>query len=327
MYNNWGYSNYSNPYSAQAVAQPVVFAQTSPTGVVQNVSVQPTSYDYSQPLDTQSAPPAEDVAQPAVAKFDQGRASFSQGDYATALQLTDEALKTMPNDAALHEFRGLIYFAIGKYDLAAGPLYAVLSVGPGWDWTTLSGLYSNVEVYTGQLRKLEAFVKANPKSVDATFVLAYHYLTQGNNDAGADMLKKVVALAPDDKLSAQLLRQFSPASATAEAPAAATPPTPGEAAPALTNASVSGTWSARPSTTTDISLKLGDDSSFTWTVNANGKSQQLAGTWSIANNVLTMTPTGTAGPLAGTVTLQNDGRWNFRVIGSGQEDPGLTFSK
>ena len=43
-------------------------------------------------------------------------------------------------------------FAVGKYDLAAGPLYAVLSVGPGWDWTTMAGLYPDIDVYTAQLR-------------------------------------------------------------------------------------------------------------------------------------------------------------------------------
>jgi hypothetical protein len=33
----------------------------------------------------------------------------------------------------------------------------VLSVGPGWDWTTLIGLYPSIDVYTTQLRALEDF--------------------------------------------------------------------------------------------------------------------------------------------------------------------------
>jgi hypothetical protein len=37
----------------------------------------------------------------------------------------------MANDTSLHEFLALVYFAQGKYDKAAEPLYAVLSVGPG----------------------------------------------------------------------------------------------------------------------------------------------------------------------------------------------------
>ena len=162
---NWGYSSYTNPYY-YAAAEPIVYQQTLATGEDQTVSVQPTNYDYSQPLDPQSPPPAENVANPAIARFDEARAAFGTGDYATALKLNDEALKSLPNDATLHEFRAPIFFAIGKYDLAAGPLYAVLSVGPGWDWTTLSSLYPDIEVYTAQLRKLEAFVKANPRSAD-----------------------------------------------------------------------------------------------------------------------------------------------------------------
>ena len=39
-------------------------------------------------------------------------------------------------------------FALGQYDEAAVPMYTVLSNGPGWDWTTLAGLYPSVDVYT-----------------------------------------------------------------------------------------------------------------------------------------------------------------------------------
>ena len=47
----------------------------------------------------------------------------------------------MPNDPTLHEFRALVLFAQGQYDAAAATLYPVLNAGPGWDWTTLVGLY------------------------------------------------------------------------------------------------------------------------------------------------------------------------------------------
>ena len=218
---NWGYASYANPYyAAEAVAQPIVIEQTVAGGEPQTVTVPAYTYDYSQPIDTQSAPPPEEVANPAVAKFDSARAAFGTGDYAGALQLTDEALKVLPNDATLHEFRALVLFAVGKYDLAAGPLYAVLSVGPGWDWTTMVGLYPNIDVYTSQLRKLEAFVSANPTSTAGRFVLAYHYLTQGHTEAAVSQLKQVVALAPQDTLSAQLVKQFSPPAAAPDTPAA-----------------------------------------------------------------------------------------------------------
>ena len=254
---NWGYASYANPYYAEAaVAQPIVIEQTVVGGEPQTVTVPAYTYDYSQPIDTQSAPPPADVADPAVAKFDSARAAFGNGDYAGALQLTDEALKVLPNDATLHEFRALVLFAVGKYDLAAGPLYAVLSVGPGWDWTTMVGLYPNVDVYTGQLRKLEAFVTANPSSTAGRFVLAYHYMTQGHNDAAVGQFKQVVALSPQDTLSAQLVKQSIAAAERNRDPGARRSGTGQPRPPSR------GIWPGpgrptRPDTT--IALRLGDD--------------------------------------------------------------------
>ncbi|MBI3196355.1 MAG: hypothetical protein HYZ40_02360, partial [Rhodospirillales bacterium] len=43
------------------------------------------------------------------------RAAFYDGDSAKALKLLDTALKTMPNDTAVHEFRGLVLFSLKKY--------------------------------------------------------------------------------------------------------------------------------------------------------------------------------------------------------------------
>jgi cytochrome c-type biogenesis protein CcmH/NrfG len=124
----------------------------------------------------------------------------------------------MPNDVSLHEFLALDLFAQGKYEQAAAPLYAVLSVGPGWNWTTLSGNYSDISVYSQQLRGLEAFVRANPKSAKAQFVLAYQYISQGQGEAAIRPLQNVVALQPNDKLSAQLIEMLQPPKTAAAAP-------------------------------------------------------------------------------------------------------------
>ena len=97
-------------------------------------------------------------------------------------------------------------------------MYAVLSVGPGWDWTTLVGLYPSVDVYTTQLRALEAYCRSN-KSAQAWFVLAYHYLTQGFTDAAVTALKKVVQISPNDTLSAKLLKQLDAPKPAADVPA------------------------------------------------------------------------------------------------------------
>ena len=313
---NWGYASYANPYYAQGVvAQPIVIEQTVAGGEPQTVTVPGYSYDYGQPIDTQSTPPPQEVADPAIAKFDSARADFGNGDYAGALRLTDEALKVLPNDATLHEFRALVLFAVGKYELAAGPLYAVLSVGPGWDWTTMVGLYPDVEVYTGQLRKLEAFVNANPASTAARFVLGYHYLTQGNTDTAVVQFKAVVALAPEDTLSAQLIKQFSPPAAAPETTTA-----PNAAPPVTTPAkqgNLTGNWTARPAPDTTIDLRIGDDSTFTWGVTAKGKPRQLAGKWSLAGDMLTLADQGQGGAMVGRITWQAGDKWTFRVWGRG----------
>ena len=71
---NWGYASYANPYYAAApVAEPIVIQQTVIGGEPQTVSVPALAYDYSQPIDTQAAPPPAEVADPAMAKFDAAR--------------------------------------------------------------------------------------------------------------------------------------------------------------------------------------------------------------------------------------------------------------
>ncbi len=122
---------------------------------------------------------------------------------------------------------------LGRYDEAAATLYAVLSVGPGWDWTTLISLYPGVDVYTTQLRALEDYCDTHSDAATARFVLAYHYLTEGHTDAAVSVLKQVVALKPNDTLSAKLLRQLAPPKETpSTATAAALRPCPGRHEPA-----------------------------------------------------------------------------------------------
>ena len=201
---NWGYSRYYNPYYGYGGYGLGAFGYPGLTTII----VQPAVYDYSQPLSTQAAPPEPAAVDKVGTSFDTARDAFKAGDYLKALKLTDEAIRQMPNDAALHEFRGLVLFALYRYEDAAAPLYAVLSVRPGWDWKTLVGLYPSVSVYTEQLRALETYCRLNPRSASARFVLAYLYLTQGNTDAAVDQLKRVVALQPKDTVAARLLEQL-----------------------------------------------------------------------------------------------------------------------
>ena len=135
----------------------------------------------------------------------------------------DAAISRMPTDSVLHEFRGLVLFALQDYKQAAGVVHSLLAVGPGWDWTTMSGLYADPDTYTQQLRALEQYVLANPNAADSHFLLAYHYTTIGHSAAAANQLQQTVKLMPSDRLSGELLKmiQGPPQQDTA------TPPTPG----------------------------------------------------------------------------------------------------
>lgn len=319
---NWGYASYANPYygaTAPVIVQPVAGTDAQPAPVAQPV------YDYSQPIDAQAPPPEASVTEPALATFDSARESFKAGNYAEALRLTEQALSKLPNDATLHEFRALCLFALQQYEQAAAPLYAVLSVGPGWDWTTLASLYPSVNVYTEQLRALEDFTKANPNSAGGHFVQGYHYLTQGHVSEAVDQFKKVVALAPADTLSAQLVKQFSGTAVGAAAPQEAPPSSP--APVTVAPGSVAGNWKANPNKNTSIDLKIAEDGPFTWKVTSNGKTQEIKGDWSLTGDVLTLAQQNQGGVLVGNVSWEQANQFVFRVVGAGATDAGLTFTR
>ena len=280
---DWGYSGYSNPYNSGGGGD-----NSGGGGSQQgDQSQQGSGYDYSQPISTTAPPPESSATDQATTNFDQARGAFKGGDYASALTLVNQALTQMPNDATLHEFLALVLFAQGNYDQAAVPLYAVLSVGPGWDWTTLSGMYPDVETYTTQVRALESALEANPDSAPPHFVLAYHYITQGHDEAAVVQLKDVVELKPDDKLSAQLLAQY-------QSPGDTSPPAaPAASASTVPAGKLPGTWTASPAANSTITLAIQDDDSFTWTVADAGKPPAtIAGDSALANGVLTLTGKG-----------------------------------
>ncbi len=303
----WGYWNYYNPYYV-ADAAPVV--------------------DYSQPLLMAGGAPPEQTAQDqAMQIFQQARDRFQAGDYPGALTLVDQALAQMPSDPVMNEFRALTLFAEGDYHQAAATLYAVLSVGPGWDWTTLSSMYADTDVYTQQLRALENFIKQRPNSADARFVLAYQYLTCGYTDQAATQLRDVVRLNPKDQLSAQLLTSIS-APATPATPDQAPPPdqTPATPPPPVAAANLAGNWTSTRPDGGKIALDLTADGKYKWAYTAGGQTHDFAGTYDVADGLLILkqdnNPT-----MVGQVTPEGDGGFNFKMAGGSPNDPGLTFRR
>ena len=326
MLYNWGYSNYYNPY----------YGGNGAYGGNTAVVPQSIVYNYSQPINPQSPPPEETVVSQSMTTFDSAREAFKAGDYARALDLADQALKTTPNDAALHEFRALCLFALKRYDEAAAVLYAVLSVGPGWDWTTLIGLYGDPESYTKQLRALESDCSEHPQSASPRFVLAYHYLTAGHADAAVRQLKIVTSLQPKDQLAAQLVQQIQKTDQSAAgtdlaqggqaAPATTTTPSATNT-PAGVTGKLEGSWTAQPSPDTIITVTFQDKGRFVWKVSRQGKDQQFEGNSSFENGILTLVQDQNNNAMVGNVNWKDENHFTFKVVGAGPTDPGLSFTK
>jgi tetratricopeptide (TPR) repeat protein len=220
---------YSNPYyeappESTVVNQYIDYSEPIATPVITVVESAPAELPViingtdtdTQPADQSGEaspapqPPDDQKVKEQLAKdlLADATDQFKKGDYAAAQKTVEKALEQLPSDAALHEFRALTLFAQKKYKEAAAAVYAVLAVGPGWNWDTLKSLYPDADTYTKQLRALEDYQKQNPKSADASFLLAYHYLTLGSVDAAIKQLQHCVELQPKDQVSAQLIKML-----------------------------------------------------------------------------------------------------------------------
>jgi len=342
MASNWLYSGYTNPYNATLVA-----AQPAQTTVV---------YDYSQPINVTAEAPNPATESSTEQVFSAARDAFKAGDFQRALDLTDQVLKDTPNVPVVHEFRALCLFALKRYDEAAAVDYAVLSAGPGWNWSTLVGLYPDVDTYTNQLRAIEASVRANPNSPATQFLLGYHYLVEGHPDAAASQFEKVTQLQPSDQLSASFVKALkkvseqpavqpaqvkvavagqpagaaaapaqpaAPGAAPAQ-PAAEQPPQPEPPPPPP--ASLVGTWKAQPAADLSIALTLQADGQFAWEVDSKGQKQTLTGQAGYKDSTLALLQED-GPPLVGKITEEEGGtRFVFTPTG-GQKAPGITFTK
>lgn len=303
----FGCSDYSNPYYAESMPEV-----------------------YSEPILTIPAEPAQEPARAAetalpprvtpeaVSKFDQARAAFLEGKYDEALKLTDAAVAQMPHDAVLHEFRSLVLFALQRYSESAAAIHAVLDVGPGWDWETLSSLYPSIEVYTNQLRALEAAREKNPKAADLSFLMGYHYLSCGHQEPALTMFKWAAKLQPKDTVAAALVATLSPRDAKSTEPSATEAPKP------VPPDNVVGNWTASGAGSASYSMNLKKDGTFTWAFNRGSRKQDAKGVYAMEGNVLAMEPD-TGGVLLAELTVKGQDSLNFKMIGGAKDDAAWNF--
>ena len=262
------------------------------------------------------------AADDSLAAFNKARQEFYAGNYDAALASTDAAIKEMPNDAVIHEFRALTLFALGKYQDAAATLYAVLGVGPGWDWTTMSGLYPNVATYTTQLRRLETYRREHPQNAAACLVVAYHYLTAGHEAAAAKQLSELLKLTPQDPLAAQLLQDVDPDADVPNPPKQIQPPKPKYA---IAKADLNGSWSARRGDR-GFAMTLEQDGTFSWEYIQGGEAQKVTGVWDVDQNGILAMEMNDEGAMLAQVLL-NNGQLDFYMLGDTQGVAPLKFVK
>ena len=342
---SWAYQRtYANPYFVPSTT--VVYNYTAPIVIDSRPLAEPAESD----------PAADDAqrAQQALQHFDEGMEAFRQGQFETALSRFDLAVVDLPGDPVLHEMRALTHFALGDFRQSAAVLNALLATTAGMDWTTMSGLYGDLELYTEQLRRLELHVRSAPDDAAPRFVLAYHYLVTGYQDDAVDLLREVVRLQPDDLTAQQMLAALTAAgddangdanvrseadsdrAAVARPPVA--PPLPtadsrsptGQSTDSTETIDLVGDWLA----TTDqvsISLSITFESTFVWrTVPRPGDTTadpspqpaadpvELTGEV-IAGGDLLVLQTENQGAMVGKVRTEGPDRFRFLVGGQPQD--------
>ncbi len=317
-----GYQTYYNPYRAEPV-----------------VTTTGTRITYSQPITVIAAQtaPAEEEA-PKVTEISESYIAssqqfFKQREYLTALDHANKAVAAAPGDGALHEYRALVLFALGKYSEAAGVLNPVLAGGPGWDWSTMNALYDSQETYMQQLKNLQDYSRAKPDAADARFLLGYHYMVCGHLEDASAEFEAAARLQPADSVSAQL-RDLTKASAEKDeakdeaAPAddateAAPPPPPPAPVPLE---KLTGTWVADKGGQGTITLAFLDDGKFLWTYQKDDTHNEFGGDFSMNDDGLLVLD-GEESQLVANVAQPQDNELKFVLAGGPPGDPGLLFVK
>jgi tetratricopeptide (TPR) repeat protein len=304
-----GYHSYRNPYPAPRVEN--------------------TYITYAQPVSVAAAanPPGENSsAELAEAKsdeaLDRSRSSFKQGDYLSASKSVDEAIAHTPGDVTLHEYRSLVFFALGKYADAAGVLNPVLASGPGWSWETMIEFYNSSETYGEQLRRLESFVSNAPDKADARFLLGYHYMVCGHMEKSYEQFAKATELQPADSISRQL-RDLTKSSIPDGGESEIEPPVRPEPVPLD---QLAGTWVSDRGQDGKVTFIMTEAGDYTWTFMNGESSSELKGTYGLNDKgLLVLTSEDTQ--MVSIIELKEGSKLHFTLVGAPDGDPGLDFAR
>jgi len=354
-------------------------------------------YDYGVPIQQGPQGQSENQSPQDDPHFAAARAAFYAGNYQEALREITQAIADMPTSDDVHEFHGLVLFALGDYQKAAAVAHTTLDAGPGWNWSIVQTLYPSPEVYTQQLRALEHYVSDHPNQAATRFLLSYEYLMLGHLNAARRQFERVVALEPRDQLAKNIVAGLAhapgitpqnqgqsgpstpsgPSGGTAsgtlstpqgpgnagpgnagpgnagpsnagpgnqgptnQGPSGPTNPSGGPGAPPLppqpsnpsgnaplTAATLNGAWKSSPAPGVTIEATLQPDKHFTWKFTEGGQTKSFTGTYTVQGDNLVLTRDEDGQKMDGTVTMNGDKGFRFRLRNTDPQDPGLDFSK
>ncbi len=205
----WWYDNY---YPADDYYTPYYYDYAPVTAVVtEPYAAQPYAYQsqYAEaPAQQQQPQVAQDNGNTGAEFYADAVTAFRNAQYKDALRMANHAAVESPQNPKAHELMSLSLFASGDYRGAAAEAHAALAYGPPASWETLYNYYGNDATYTEQLRALEKYSHDNPTAADARFLRAYQYFMTGHQTEAVDQLKEANKLAPQDRLTSELLKQY-----------------------------------------------------------------------------------------------------------------------
>ncbi len=179
-----------------------------------------------------------------------------------------------------------------------------------------------MDVYTEQLRALESFCKKDPSDQAARFVLAYHYVTAGHDDAAIEQLQGLVKANPKDQVSIEMLQRLDPDAEIPNPAKKVEPPKPSDPVEAK---QLQGDWKAvRDNSSFEMNLE--ENQEFSWKFTTDGKTQEVRGVWSVdKEGVLAMEMNDSGVMLAQTVMKGSD--LEFYMLGDSTGNDPLEFQK
>lgn len=145
------------------------------------------------------------------------RQALRTRDYASALQLTDQALQRLPQNSELLQMKSLALMLKGEFQAAAVAAHSGLSTGVIFNRATLLALAPDEAEYTRQLQTLLRQTQAAPGNADLQFLLAYHEFAAGHVAEGRAALLAAREKLPNDKLISVLLSQLPATPAASDA--------------------------------------------------------------------------------------------------------------